>query len=138
MSSSRLTEMELLSGVTMGYSAISTLKSLHILQIIQRSEHTHIYTLYELNLLNRILLTTIHDNRSSPCPQCCIPRVLFGCLGFVLDILSRLSQVHNYLQNKICSARHAIYQCGKAIKSVTIEQILKEHSLVPTLVSLAL
>ncbi|KIM51309.1 hypothetical protein SCLCIDRAFT_143507, partial [Scleroderma citrinum Foug A] len=36
-------------------------------------------------------------------------------------------------QNKIRSARHAIYQCGKAIKSVTVEQILKEHSLVPTL-----
>ena len=138
MSSLRLTETELLSGVTMGYSTISTLESLHILQIIRRSEHTRIYTLYELNLLNRILLATIHDNGSSPCPRCCVPRALFGRLGFVSDILSRLSQARNYLQNKIRSARHAIYQCGKAIKSVTIERILKEHSLVPTLVSSAL
>ncbi|KIM54424.1 hypothetical protein SCLCIDRAFT_136862, partial [Scleroderma citrinum Foug A] len=93
---------------------------------------------YSADYPEKILLVTICDNGSSPCPRCCVPRALFGRLGFVSDILSRLSQACNYLQNKIRSARHAIYQCGKAIKSVTIEQILKEHSLVPTLVSSAL
>ena len=137
MSSLRLTEMELLSDVMMGYFAVSTLESLHILQIIRKSKHTCIFTLYELNFLNRILLATIRDNGSSPCPRCYVPRASFGRLGFVSDILSRLSHAHNYLHSKIRSARHLIYQCGKAIKSVAVERILKEYSLVPTLVSLA-
>ena len=138
MNSSRLTETELLSDVTMGYFAVSTLESLHIRQIIRKSEHTRIFTLYELNFFNRILLATIRDNGSSPCPRCYVPRASFGRLGFVSDILSRLSHARNYLQSKIRSARHLIYQCGKAIKSVAIERILKEYSLVPTLVSSAL
>ena len=102
------------------------------------TKHTRIFTLYELNFFNRILLATICDNGSSPCPRCYVPRASFGRLGFVSDILSWLSHARNYLQSKIHSARHLIYQCGKAIKRVAIERILKEYSLVPTLVSLAL
>ena len=60
---------------------------------------------------------------------------MFDRLGFVSDSSLRLSYARNYLEHKIRSARHAIYQLGKAIKSVTVERILKEHSLVPTLVS---
>ena len=134
----RLTETELLLDVTMGYFAVSTLESLHILQIIRKSEHTRIFTLYELDFFNRILLATIRDNGSSPCPRCYVPRASFGRLGFISDISSRLSHARNYLQSKIRSARHLIYQCGKAVKSVAVERILKEYSLVPTLVSLAL
>ena len=46
-----------------------------------------------------------------------------------------MSQVWSYLRNKIASAREAIYNLGMPIKGAAVERLLKDHSLVPTLVS---
>lgn len=48
--------------------------------------------------------------------------------------MGQLSGAQTYLRNKIYAARHAIYQLGKPIKGTAVESILKDWSLVPTLV----
>ena len=65
-----------------------------------------------------------------------IPKSKFSQVGWWNDIKARLSQAHTYMQDKIVAARHAIYQLGAPIKGVTVERLLKDYSLVPTLVSL--
>ena len=48
---------------------------------------------------------------------------------------ARISQLRTYLRNKIAAARDAIYNLGIPIKGAAVERLLKDHSLVPTLVS---
>ena len=49
-----------------------------------------------------------------------------------------MSQVRSYLRNKVASAREAIYNLGMPIKGAAVERLLKDYSLVPTLVSASL
>lgn len=67
-----------------------------------------------------------------------VPKSKFGSLGLVSDLKARLSQLRTYLRNKITSAREAIYNLGIPVKGAVVKQLLKEYSLVPTLVSMNL
>ena len=84
---------------------------------------------------SRVLLATIRDKGYCPCPWCIIPKSKFWQVGWWNDIKARVSQAHTYMQDKIVVARDAIYQLGAPIKGVTVERLLKDCSLVPTLVS---
>ena len=64
-----------------------------------------------------------------------IPTSSFGRLGFTNDIKARISQLRTYFHAKIVAARDSIYYFGRPIKASTVETLLKENSLVPTLVS---
>ena len=44
-------------------------------------------------------------------------------------------QAWQYQHHLVQAARHALYELGKPLKSVVVEDILKPHSLVPTVVS---
>ena len=85
---------------------------------------------------SRVLLATIRDKGLCPCPRCMIPKSKFLQVGWWNDIKARVSQARTYMQDKVVAARHAIYRLGVPIKGVTVEHLLKDYSLVPTLVSL--
>ena len=51
------------------------------------------------------------------------------------DIKARISQLRTYFHAKIVAARDSIYCFGHPIKVSAVETLLKEYSLVPTLVS---
>lgn len=55
----------------------------------------------------------------------------------LIDLAARISQAHTYFHQKVIAARQAIYNTGKTLKSVTVECLLKEKSLVPTIVSVS-
>ena len=61
---------------------------------------------------------------------------MFHRVGLVRDLAARISQARTYLLDKIRLARHAIYVLGQPLKGVTVETLLKDESLVPTLVRL--
>ena len=84
----------------------------------------------------RVLLATIRDKGHCPCPRCIIPKSNFSQVGWWNDIKARVSQARTYMQNKIVAARDAIYRRGAPIKGAVVERLLKDCSLVPTLVSL--
>lgn len=65
-----------------------------------------------------------------------IPKSSFWRLGFANDIKARISQLRPYFRAKIVAARDSIYRFGCPIKASAVETLLKEHSLVPTLVSM--
>ena len=67
-----------------------------------------------------------------------VPKLKFGSLGLVSDMKARLSQLRTYFRNKVASAREAIYNLSIPVKGAAVERLLKEHSLVPTLVSVNL
>ena len=85
-------------------------------------------------LLRRVILATIQDKGNCPCPHCLISRSMFHHTGFLRDLAARLLRARTYLLDKIKLARHAIYMLGQPLKGTTAETILKEQSLVPTLV----
>jgi hypothetical protein len=45
--------------------------------------------------------------------------------------------VHRSIKDAVVAARNAIYKLGTPIKGVAVEHLLKEFSLVPTIVSVS-
>jgi hypothetical protein len=74
-----------------------------------------------------------------PCPRCTIKKEDFGALGTTIDAEARRVNVRrddNDFRSTIQKARDNIYRRGYALGSEPgVERLLKEHSLVPTLVS---
>jgi hypothetical protein len=85
--------------------------------------------------LQRVLIATIHDKDVCPCPRCLLPKSYFGCIGLRADMSGRLTRMHQFLKDTIIAAHNAIYKAGASIKGATVEHLLKEFLLVPTLVS---
>ena len=88
--------------------------------------------------VRRVLLATIRDKGSCACPRCLIPKSRFHCTGLLRDLAARFSQARTYLVDKIKLAWQAIYVLGRPLKGTTAESLLKDKSLVPTLVRLLL
>lgn len=80
------------------------------------------------------MLATIRDKGRCPCPRCFIPASRFDHLGWLADAAARVKNARRYLANKIIAARNSIYKHGVSIKGVAVEALLKEFSLVPTVV----
>ena len=76
----------------------------------------------------------IRDKGICPCPRCLVLKTNFHRLGFVSDIVARLTCVHEHCMPTILAARRLIYELGKPLKSLFVENLLKEKSLVPTVV----
>jgi len=94
------------------------------------------HSLYAMILtsFDRVLIATIRDKGLYPCPRCLLPKSSFNHLGLLSDLKERLSHAQTYLRKVICDARRKIYELGKPIKGTAVEGILKDKSLVPTLV----
>jgi hypothetical protein len=83
----------------------------------------------------RVLLATIRDKGSCPCPRCLAPKIDFQHVGLLSDMSQRISKARSYLRDKVAAAWAAIYGTGAPIKGSVPEAHLKEKSLVPTFVS---
>lgn len=87
---------------------------------------------------HRVLITTIHDMGHCPCPCCTIKKEDFGALGTTINVEShQTNQRHDdeNFQATVQKAHDNIYQGGYALSSEPgVESLLREHSLVPTLV----
>lgn len=85
----------------------------------------------------RILLASIRNRGKCPCPRCLIPLTRVHNLGMARDMSQRLTLARvddNHHQNLIATARGLIYEKNYAVDSTAVENLLKEHSLVPTTV----
>jgi hypothetical protein len=73
-----------------------------------------------------------------PCPRCLIKKEDIGALGTTIDAEARRKNMrrdNDNFRSTVQKARDNIYKGGYALGSDTgVEQLLKEHSLVPTLV----
>ena len=84
---------------------------------------------------NRVLLATIRDKGSCPCPRCLVTRSKLDRLGTHRDSSVRLSKFREFMADKVDAARRAIYDLAKSIHSTVVEDLLKSFSGVPTVVS---
>jgi hypothetical protein len=55
-------------------------------------------------------------------------------MGRAHDLSARLAKKREYPRNIVLSAREFIYKLGKPISGAAVERLLKEQSLVPTVV----
>ena len=89
--------------------------------------------------MHRVLIATIRDMGRCPCPRCTIKKEDISALGTTMDMKSRQINVRcddDNFRATVQKARDNIYQGGYALSSERgVEQLLREHSLVPTLVS---
>lgn len=86
----------------------------------------------------RVLLATIRDGGMCPCPRCLVPKSEMYLMGFVRDISARISKVRKYFGDSVRAARRHIYHSAYAIGSDKVNDVLKQTSSVPTLVSTSL
>lgn len=72
---------------------------------------------------------------SCPCPCCLTPKVLFGSLGLLWDMKSRIANLRVYATMKVVQARDFIYKCRNTVDGSKVEHTLGEGLWVPTMVS---
>lgn len=131
----------LLSVVMVG-SDVFISESLHMLLITQKSELILLSCLfngasYQINI-TRILMCSIRNLGSFPCPRCLMPMDLMHMIGTKRDKKQRLTlaRVDNLsYRAKISTARELIYESNFAVDSLPVQHLLKPESLVPTEVS---
>jgi hypothetical protein len=128
------TIMESCFNVPMEYSEGSFHESLLIRRITRRSapfvfvSHANFYHCI------RVLIATIKDMGSCPCPRCLIPKVSFNLLGLFSDMQDRLTKLRIYSLARVMEARECIYGWGHTVNGPKVQTILGEGSWVPTVV----
>lgn len=93
--------------------------------------YLHILIFYN----KRILLATIRDKGLCPCPRCLVLKSKLDRLGLCRDMSTRINKFREFMADRVASARRAIYSLAKSIHSTAVENLLKEFSGIPTLVS---
>ena len=125
----------------MGYLVDFILEFLPIPRTTLKSEPI-IYYIAPQSILNhnsRVLLATIRNLGSFPCPRCLIPKEKIPEVGTKNDDRRRERDrrvANNKLFSDINLARTWIYNEGSLVKSAAVERLLSPTSLVPTLVCL--
>ena len=90
-------------------------------------------------IFTRVLIALIRNMGAYPCPRCLIPMERIPNLGMAADVRQRLTlrRIDDIgCRTKIEQARKFIYAQGYAINGRVVDEILKDQSLVPTVVSL--
>lgn len=126
----------------MVYFGVFIQESLHILQIIQKSECFPLGFLvlkasFHTIAICRILLATIRNFGLCPCPRCFISKDKIPDVGKVYDDRRRntASRIDSTARNfDINTARKFIYENGEGVKSAAVERVLRDKSFVPTTV----
>ena len=63
----------------------------------------------------RVLIATIRDKGSCPCPQCLVPKTDLYRISFLSDMSQRILKVRSYLHDKVAAARAVAHlQCWGA------------------------
>ena len=115
----------------------SSLESLLIQQIIQRSVSTPYLWVCQLKCGCRVLIANIRNLGNCPCPRCLIPKLKFQDVATENDILQRsILMRHDMVERreKILCARRLIYEEQYVIDTPQVKALLKPESLVPTIV----
>ncbi|KAE9401420.1 hypothetical protein BT96DRAFT_956576 [Gymnopus androsaceus JB14] len=87
---------------------------------------------YSADYPEKVLLATIRDLGSCPCPCCLCPKSLLDRMGLRRDI-NLQEKIRKYLFDKVKLAQEWIYEEGYKIRGDAIEYLLKETSSVPTM-----
>jgi hypothetical protein len=85
----------------------------------------------------RVLIAAIRDKGVHPCPRCLLPKSYFGRIGLHYDVSGRVARAYQSIKDTVIAARNTIYKLGTPIKGAAVERLLKELSLVPTVVSIS-
>ncbi|KAI0077095.1 hypothetical protein K474DRAFT_1662200 [Panus rudis PR-1116 ss-1] len=101
---------------------------------VTRRIYPRLFT-YSADYPEKVLLVSIRDMGSCPCPRCHMPKSEIHHLGQVQDQQFRVDnarQDDHARREKVQLARRFIYDLGYGITSKAVEDLLKPQSLVPT------
>ena len=87
--------------------------------------------------LYRVLIATIRNLGTCPCPRCLIPKTQTHLLATESDLRQRILLSRSdttQRREKVVSARKLIYERHYAVDATHVEELLKDESLVPTVV----
>ncbi|KIK37340.1 hypothetical protein CY34DRAFT_15768 [Suillus luteus UH-Slu-Lm8-n1] len=107
---------------------------IHCCDGIERRFYPRVFT-YSADYPEKALLATIRTMGGCPCPRCLIPKSRVQNLGMTLDMKQRQSLARvddDTRQQKVSISRSHIYDQGYGVRGNVFENLLKEHSLVPT------
>jgi hypothetical protein len=88
--------------------------------------------------MTRVLLATIRDKGTYPCPRCLVRMDLIHRMGMRSDMRMRTDTLRHDNVNRqklIKRARSIIYNDNKAVSNFEVEELLQPKSFVPTEVS---
>ena len=86
----------------------------------------------------RVLLASLRNLGSCPCPRCTVKKSQISELGMKRDDAHRVCEARvddMHYRRRVESARRYIFQQGKGVKSAAVEDILSRDSYVPITVS---
>ncbi|KAG1789842.1 uncharacterized protein HD556DRAFT_1446632 [Suillus plorans] len=70
---------------------------------------------YSADYPEKVLIATIKDMGSCPCPRCLTPKSMFASLGLLKDMKSRTNNFRVYVETNIIKAREYIYKLGNTV-----------------------
>ncbi|KIK35492.1 hypothetical protein CY34DRAFT_16981 [Suillus luteus UH-Slu-Lm8-n1] len=98
---------------------------------ILRRVFPRIFT-YSADYPEKVLLATIKDMGSCPCPRCFTPKASFDLLGLFRDMQDRVNDIRTYCLASVSKAREFIYREGNTVDGSKVQAALGEGSWVPT------
>ena len=121
---------------------ISTLlpKDIYVFSRLSRKVSVEIFIEFLSFLMiprDRVLLATIRNFGSCPCPRCLVPKSKIPEVGTANDDRRREKsrRVDNSTRNwNVSLAREYIYERGFGVRSAAVERLLAEESYTPTMV----
>ncbi|KAF8872006.1 hypothetical protein BD779DRAFT_1613865 [Infundibulicybe gibba] len=99
---------------------------------IKRRVYPRIFT-YSADYPEKVLLATIRDKGSCPCPRCMIPKTRIDLMGQVRDLAFRGNMARKFMFSAVERARKLIYTSGLPIGGAAVERELFSTSSVPTM-----
>ena len=93
-----------------------------------------------LTVFGRILLASIRNLGTCPCPRCLIPLSRTHNFGMARDTTQRITMARvddKSRQGKVHDARRLIFEKQYLVNGAAVENLLKDESLVPTAVRLS-
>jgi hypothetical protein len=94
-------------------------------------------TLHSRRACNRILIATVRNLGTCPCPRCLVPLTRVHNLGMVRDMNQRVTMARvddNQRRHNVSSARRFIYELNYSVNSTAVEALLRQESWVPNVV----
>lgn len=128
------TVMESCSSVPTEYSGGSFHGSSLIRRITRRSALS-VFFASHINHRFRVLIASIKDMGSCPCPRCLMPKASFNLLGLFSDMQDRITNLRTYSLTRVVEARKFIYGWGHTVNGSKVQTLLGAGSWVPTIVS---